>query len=140
MGTSALRRKEMVLERSLGRFRENSTCNSVKLGPRYPLVTLAHNVHMTITVSLWNLRNSDEYIRLFAFQGAPEFRTTGGLADLRRHEVLEFLELAGMTKEEAQWLLEDVLRQRGIQGRLFQLSPEQLALLREFTPDLVAAL
>jgi hypothetical protein len=140
MGTSALRRKEMVLERSLGRSRENLTCNSVKLERRYPLVTLAHNVHMRITVSLWNLRNSNEDIRLFAFQDAPEFRTTGGLADLRRHEVLEFLERAGMTKEEAQWLLEDVLRQRGIQRRLFQLSPEQLALLRDFTPDLVAAL
>lgn len=39
---------------------------------------------MTITISLWNLRNSNQEIRIFAFQDAPEFRTTGGLADLCR--------------------------------------------------------
>src|SRR5713226_1671153 len=104
----------MVLELSLGRSGENSTYNSVKLGRRCPLVTPAHKVHMTVTVSLLNLRNSNEEIRLFAFQDAPEFRTTGGLADLRRYEVLEFLERAGLTKEEAQWFLEDVLRQRRV--------------------------
>jgi hypothetical protein len=95
---------------------------------------------MTITVSLWDLRNSNEEIRLFAFQDAPEFRTTGGLANLRRYEVLEFLERAGLKEEEAQRLLEDVLREPRIHHHRFQLSTEQLALLREFTPDLVATL
>ena len=92
---------------------------------------------MTITVSLWNLRNSTEEIRLFAFQDAPEFHTTGGQADLRHHEVLDLLERAGMGGEDALQLLEHVLRQPRVQRRRFQLSPEQLARVREFTPEVI---
>ncbi len=95
---------------------------------------------MTITVSLWDLRNTNGEIRVFVFQDAPEFRNIGGQADLRRHEVLEFLERAGSSEEEARQLLEDVLRQSRVHRRRFQLSAEQLAHLREFTPELGTSL
>jgi hypothetical protein len=96
---------------------------------------------MTIAVSLWNLSNRNEEIRLFAFQDEPEFRTTGGLADLRHHEVLGFLERAGLTEEDAQQLLGDVLRQPPrVRRPRFRLSPERLARLRDFAPELITAL
>lgn len=96
---------------------------------------------MTITVSLWNLQDSTGEIRVFAFQDAPEFRTTGGLIDLRLHEVLEFLERAGLSHEEAQQLLEDVLRQPPrVHRRRFEVSPLQLDRLREFAPELIVPL
>jgi len=96
---------------------------------------------MTITISLWNLQDPNGEIRVFGFQDAPEFRTTGGLIDLRLHEVLEFLERAGLSHEEAQQLLEEVLRQPPrVHRRRFELSPVQLERLREFVPEFMTPL
>ena len=97
--------------------------------------------HITITISLWNLQDSNGEIRVFGFQDAPEFRTTGGLIDLPLHEALEFLERAGLSQEKAQQLLEEVLRQPArVHRRRFDLSPVQLERLREFAPEFITAL
>lgn len=96
---------------------------------------------MTVTFSLWNLQDPGGTIRVFGFQDAPEFRTTGGLIDLPHHEVLEFLERAGLGHEEARQLLEDVLRQPPrVRRRRLELSPQRLDGLRGFVPELITPL
>jgi hypothetical protein len=96
---------------------------------------------MTISVSLYNLQDAVGHIRVFVFQDAPEFRTTGGQADQPLHEVLELLERAGLTQGAAQQLLESVLRQPPrVQRRRLQLTPDQVIRMREFVPELTEAL
>jgi hypothetical protein len=92
---------------------------------------------MTLTISLWNLNNEHQEIRVFAFEDAPEFRTMGGQADLRGHEVLELLERAGATPEDGRQLLEQVLRTNRVQRRQFVLTDDQVAHVRRFAPDLI---
>jgi hypothetical protein len=96
---------------------------------------------MTITVSVLNMPDSSRDIRVFAFQDEPQFRPTGGTVDLHRHEVLELLERAGLTHEEGERFLEDVVRHPPrVHRRRFNLSPEQLESLQRFAPDLIEPL
>jgi hypothetical protein len=93
---------------------------------------------MRITLSLLNLNGE---VRVFAFQDAPQFKDVGSYDDLHHHEVLELLERAGLTHEEATVLLESVLQQPPrVKRRSFDLSAAQVEGLRQFAPELMEAL
>jgi hypothetical protein len=93
---------------------------------------------MRITLSFLNLNGE---VRVFGFQDAPQFKDVGSYDDLHHHEVLELLERAGSTHEDATALLEEVLHQPPrVKRRSFDLSPAQVESLRQFAPELMEAL
>lgn len=90
---------------------------------------------MKIALSMFNLNG---HVRVIAYQDEPQYRETGGTADLTHADFLEFHERAGSTHAAATAPLESVLQQPPrVRRHRLDVSAQQLQSLREFEPELI---
>jgi len=90
---------------------------------------------MTVTISFLVLPGDVKRVRTVIFEDAPEFKTEGDHADLALHEVLEFLSRIGVSAQDSERILEQVLHEPvTVRRKRFELNAAQVAESRRFLP------